>query len=158
MAERHNLQLSSSRQRLSAEYLLAIVIGGWQLICEFFLLRQFRPARVFLGATLSETFDIHVSQRRPFFILYDTTLKPMNNSIVSKTPGSEASCCSDRLPEKRLVAAEGNIPGATFKCDACRETGPISQAITSRILSCSRFCSIDCCEEAELAAENAKHI
>ena len=73
MAERHNLQLSSSRQRLSAGYLLAIVVGGWQLVCEFFLLRQFRPARVFLGAALSEAFDIHVSQRRPFFILYDTT-------------------------------------------------------------------------------------
>lgn len=56
------------------------------------------------------------------------------------------------------VLAQQSNHAVTFTCDACEQIGAIGEAVTSLVLPCSRFCSTDCRDEAELAAENARQI
>jgi len=59
----------------------------------------------------------------------------------------------------RITAAVDRAsPAATFNCDTCEKLAATEEVITSPILPCSRFCSTSCRDEAELAAENARHI
>lgn len=82
----------------------------------------------------------------------------MHASQNSRVSEYEALSCAETLPAESSIATEANNQVTPFKCDACMEDIPIPQAVTSLVLSGSHFCSINCRDEAELAAENVRQV
>jgi hypothetical protein len=80
----------------------------------------------------------------------------MKRSTFFEPRQNKAFKCDDRPLSGTAIATDRAGQGENFGCDACQERAPVSQAVSSRVLACSRFCSPECRNEAELAAEDAK--
>ena len=80
----------------------------------------------------------------------------MNKSRNSRAPESDMPPCAGTLLAGITEMVNHAGRALTFKCDACEQATHFDQAVTSPILPCSLFCSADCRDEAELAAENAR--
>ena len=82
----------------------------------------------------------------------------MNKPLSAELTTGTCSESADKLLSSEDAPGGHSSQAMTFNCDTCEQIAPIDEAVTSPVLSCSRFCSTDCRDEAELAAENARHL
>lgn len=80
----------------------------------------------------------------------------MSQALPFKPERSVVFERADWQLDERIKPRDRTCKTADFCCDTCERNVPIEQRVTSVVLPYSEFCSADCREEAELAAEDAR--